>query len=623
MNRSSITGFVLIGIVLLLFSWYNTKQFEKQQAAAYAADSVARAEALKYLEEEALAASAVDTASAASELDSVLFSRYRTRALALAAGSAAEEKVTLSNEDVQITFSTKGGQPQEVLLKKFFRHDSTALYLMPQGSSSFDVELDAGQYINTTDLNYRVVSSGPRSVTLRLDVDDDAYIDNVYSIAESGYTVDLAMRFVGMERFIPRSSSQCRITWKMDVPRLEKGYTNEKNYSSLGYCYMGSEDVKQISLRKDGGREQLAGNTEWVAFKQQFFSAILYSQDGFVSGEVAANSYPETDAAQRLMACQAVLDVQYGEKTPDFTKSFQFNFTPNHYPILKGYDRKYDKLLPLGGWLVGSVNRYVIIPIFNWLNKSISNYGIIILILTLIIKLVISPLTLRSYTSSAKMKVLKPEIDKINAKYSKEADAMKKQQATMDLYKKSGVSIYGGCLPILLQFPILYAMFRFFPSSFELRQQSFLWAHDLSTYDSILEFGFNIPLYGNHISLFALLMGITMFFYSKMTMGTMDTGQQMPGMKFMQVWFMPIFMVLLCNNFSAGLSYYYMLSNLITIVQNWVIRKWFVDEEKIMAQIKAKTAAEKSGPAKKSKFQMRLEEAQKTYQQQQKQNGRK
>jgi YidC/Oxa1 family membrane protein insertase len=316
------------------------------------------------------------------------------------------------------------------------------------------------------------------------------------------------------------------------------------------------------------------------------------------------------------MANAANLNVEYGDKSADFSKSFHFYFGPNHYPVLKEYDMKFDKLIPLGGWLVGSINKFVIIPIFNWLNRYIANYGLIILILTLMIKLVISPLTWKSYMSSAKMRVLRPEIEKINARYPKEADAMKRQQATMELYKKCDISMFGGCLPVLLQFPILYAMFRFFPASFELRQEGFLWADDLSGYDSILDFGFRIPLYGDHISLFALLMGITMFFYSKMTLNSMDTGQpQMAGMKFMQLYFMPIFMVILCNNFSAGLSYYYMLSNIVTIGQNFVIRKWFVDEKKIYETLQKKAAS--NATAKKSKFQQRLEEAYKIQQQQQ------
>ncbi|MBQ9582993.1 MAG: membrane protein insertase YidC [Bacteroidales bacterium] len=617
MNKQTLIGFALIGVVLLLFSWYNTKQFEKQKRAQFVADSLARIEAAQYAESLAEADIMRADADTLGEAQPAVAQVYRTQSLNDMAFNGEEQVVYLENENLRVGITTHGGQIDEVLVKKYFKYDSTALYLIPKGYSKFDVELDAGQYINTTDFSYAIVAASDQSVTLRLYVDEDSYIENTYTLMPGSYDVGFDMHFVAMDGILPRSSSQCKITWTLDMPRLEKGYTNEKNYSAVAFRYSGSDKIKQIQLRKDSGRESLAGNASWVAFKQQFFSAILYAADGFSGGDVAVKTYPEDDSQQRLFAAGASLAADYGAKGADFTRSFEFNFTPNHYPVLKGYDRAYDKLLPLGGWLVGSICKYVIIPVFNWLNKYFNSYGLIILLLTLLIKLVISPFTIKSYESTAKMKVLQPEIQKINEKYSKEADAMKKQQATMDLYKKSGVSMFGGCLPVLLQFPILYAMFRFFPASFELRQQSFLWAQDLSTYDSILDFGFRIPMYGNHISLFALLMGVSMFVYGKMTAGaTAAQNQQMPGMQFMTVWLMPIFMVLLCNNFSAGLNYYYFLSNLITIGQNFVIRKWVVSEEKLKAQIARKTAEAKT--PKKSKFAQRLEEAYKMQQQQQK-----
>ncbi|MBO5193692.1 MAG: membrane protein insertase YidC, partial [Bacteroidales bacterium] len=303
----------------------------------------------------------------------------------------------------------------------------------------------------------------------------------------------------------------------------------------------------------------------------------------------------------------------------EVTIPFEFYFGPNHFKTLKGYDQKYEKIIPLGGWLVNWISRWVIIPVFNFLGRFISNYGIVILLLTLLIKLVISPLTIKSYMSSAKMSAIKPEVDKLNEKYPKQEDAMKKQQAMMDLYKRAGISPMGGCLPMLLQFPILFAMFRFFPASIELRQQKFLWADDLSAYDSILDLPFNIPLYGDHISLFALLMAISMFVYSKMTSSQMSNDPNMAGMKFMSVWMMPIMMLFICNNLSSGLSYYYLLSNLITMFQTWFIKKFVVDEKKIHAQL----AASAGKPLPKSKWQQRLEEAQKMQQQMAKEQAKK
>ncbi len=292
----------------------------------------------------------------------------------------------------------------------------------------------------------------------------------------------------------------------------------------------------------------------------------------------------------------------------------EFYFGPNHFNTLKQYDQKYEKIIPLGGWLVGWFTRFVIIPLFNFLHKYIANFGIIILLMTLIIKIVVMPLTNKSLLSSAKMAALKPLMDKLNEKYPKQEDALKKQQATMDLYKRAGVSPMGGCLPTLLTFPILWAMFRFFPASIELRQQSFLWCHDLSAYDSIIDYGTRIPILGDHLSLFALLMAVTMWFYSKMTMASNPSSNDpnAASMRFMSVWMMPIMMFFICNSLSAALSYYYLLSNLFMMLQNFILRKFFVNQDEILAKVKASEGK----PLPKSKWQQRLEEAQKIQEQQ-------
>lgn len=632
MDRKSIIGFAIIGLILFAFSWYNNRQFSKQQEERRVQDSIDRVEAFKAAAQAYPDADSVELARllAEGELQTEVLDAasedvdfYKSDFLNAAASDSLAEIVYLENDKIKVGISTKGGQVAEVLVKGYYKYDSTALYLVDaRRNSVFDIELDAGQYINTSDFNYSIAGTTPHSVAMRLHFDEDSYIENIYTLAADDYFVDMDLHFVGMDEYIPRSAYAFTISWAWDVPRLEKGYDNEKNYSGVGFRYAGNDKIKEISMRKDGGSESLAGQTQWVAFKQQFFSSILVAEDNFASGDVGGHTYAESNPDKYLMHDAAVLNVEYGEKGGDFNKSFKFFFVPNHYPVLKSYNLNFDKLLPLGGWLVGSINKFILIPVFNWLHNSIASYGLIILILTIMLKLVISPFTYKSYASSAKMRVLKPEVDKINARYPKEADAMKRQQATMDLYKKAGVSILGGCLPMLFQLPLLYAMFRFFPASFELRQQGFLWAEDLSCYDSILDFGFRIPLYGDHMSLFALLMGISMWAYSKMTFDSnaAASSQQMPGMKFMSVWFMPIFMICLCNNFSAGLSYYYLLSNLITIGQNFAIRKWFIDEDKLYAQLKQK--AESKDAPKKSRFQQRLEEAYKIQQQQQKSQRR-
>ena len=617
-NRSSIVGFALIGIILLLFSWYNTKQFEKRQQEAMVRDSLATAAAIQSGEltsDDAVAPE--DSLSIEEQTD---MEEYRHEYLQ-EASRAETEFYSLENDKLQIRISSKGAQPYEVLVKDYYTFDSAALFLVRPDKSLFDLELNTDQWINTSDLHFRPVEHSDSTLTLRLQFEDNAWIDAVYSLAADSYMLGYQLHFVGMDQVLDRHTSQMTLKWVLDVPRLEKGYQNERNYSGVAYKYLANNEVKTLGKRRDVAEESFSSSLRWIGFQQQFFSAILVSESGFPAGKLVNRFYPENQEDGSLMQSGAEMTVALDTRNADFTVPLQFYLGPNHFYTLKSYGEDFEKIIPLGGRVIGTISRYIIIPTFNWLSKFIRSYGLIILLLTIMIKLVISPLTWKSYTSSAKMRVLKPEIDKINEKYPKQEDAMKKQQATMDLYKRAGVNMWGGCLPILLQFPILWAMFRFFPASIELRQQGFLWCHDLSAYDSILDLGFKIPLYGDHVSLFALLMGITMWGYSKMTMSQQPSTQTMPGMEFMQIWLMPIMMVFICNNLSAGLSYYYMLSNIITIGQNWAIRKWFVDEDKIYENLKKR--ANSKEPPKKSKFRQRLDEAYKAQQEQMKQQYKK
>ena len=610
---NSIIGFALIGVILLLFTWYNNKQFEKQRKEQFTRDSLAAAQAM--LEEQP--ADSIPKAlkdSVINALDTIDEAPLYQSDYLNAANAAEEKFFTLENNLIKSVISSKGAQLSDVLIKDYYTYDSTDLHIIRPGKSLFDIEMNANQWINTSDLNFRKVESTDNSLTLRLNFNDSSYVDAIYFLPDDTYMVNYSLRFVGMSDVLDPRTNQMTLKWVVDMPRLEKGYQNERNYSAVAYKYASNNDVKTIGQRKESVKETFSSTLRWFGFQQQFFSIIMMAQNGFSAGTLVNKFYPEGNAERDLMQSGAEMSLEIDNRSDDFTVPMSIYMGPNHYPTLKSYGESFEKIIPLGGKVIGTISRYIIIPVFNWLNKSIANYGLIILILTLMIKLVISPLTWKSYTSSAKMKVLQPEIQKINEKYPKQEDAMKKQQATMDLYKKAGVNMFGGCLPILLQFPILWAMFRFFPASIELRQQGFLWCHDLSAYDSILDLGFKIPLYGNHISLFALLMGITMWGYSKMTLGQQPDNAQMPGMKFMQLWFMPIMMVFICNNLSAGLSYYYMLSNIVTIGQNWAIRKWFIDEDKIYEQIKQKTNSKE--PPKKSAFQQRLEAAYKAQQEQ-------
>ena len=615
MNKNTVIGFVLIGLILFGFSWYNTKEFKEQERARFVADSIAQAEALKNAPKVDSVIMALNDSVAKARVAQAYAAPVYKDSLLEQASKAQEEFFTLENDKIKVTFTSKGAQASQVLVKEYYTHDSLDLYLMRKGASQFTIDFYTDQQISTADFNFTKVAESDSSLVFRLPFGENAYIEHEYILNPDEYMVDFNLRMVGMDKYISRKSGLA-IDWNLDIPRLERGYDNEKNYSTIAYKFPGDDKVEDLGLRKADSKEDISTKVEWFAFQQQFFSAIMLAKNDFESGKLSYKFYDVSDADMRLMDCNAEMTLEY-TSAPVVEYPFSFYYGPNHYKTLKSYGFGFEKIVPLGGWLIGWINRVVIINFFDYLSRFISNFGIIILLMTIAIKLLISPLTLKSYISSAKMRVLKPEIDKINEKYPKQEDAMKKQQEIMALYKKTGVSMFGGCLPMLLQFPILFAMFRFFPASFELRQQGFLWADDLSTYDAIFELPFHIPLYGDHVSLFAILMAVSMYFYSKMNMDQMPSSNEMAGMRTMQLYFMPIFLLVLCNNFSSGLSYYYMLSNLFTIVQTWVIRKYFVDEKKLYAQLQAKAANSKA--PKKSKFQQRLDEMYKQQQELQRQ----
>ena len=612
MDKNSIVGFILIGVIFFGFTWYQSNQYQKQREYQAQLDSVARAEQL-LLQMEKDSIAALNAASAQSNdgaaslarpqkyLDSLLNSHY----------TAEAEYVTLSNGKLDLVLTTRGAQPYSARLVEYRTYDSTDLYLVKPEYSDFNIAVFAGENINTRDMVFQVAEKTDTSVTMRLPFSNGGYMEQKYVLPADSYMVSNELSFVNMSGLIPRKINSFDIDWNLIVPRFEKGYTNEKQYSKLDYYFSGEKKPEQLGRGGRNDSESIVSRIKWFAFQQQFFSAIMTAGSEFSSGDFSINFYDEDDPDRNLMLCNARLQAELKHDSDKVTVPFEFYFGPNHYRTLKNYDQRYEKIIPLGGSVIGLISRGVIIPTFNFLGRFISNYGIIILIMTILIKLVISPLTMKSYKSSAKMNVIKPEIDKLNEKYPKQEDALKKQQAMMELYKRAGISPMGGCLPMLLQLPVLYAMFRFFPASIELRQQKFLWADDLSAYDSILDLPFRIPLYGDHVSLFALLMAVSMFLYSKMTSSQMSNDPNMAGMKFMSVWLMPIMMLFICNNLSSGLSYYYLLSNLITMFQTWFVRRYMVDEKKIHAQL----AASAGKPMPKSKWQQRLEEAQRMQQQ--------
>ncbi len=611
MDKNSIIGFVLIGVIFFGFTWYQSDQYRKQREHQAQLDSIAAVEQMMLMaQQDSIAALTLKDSTVSAPVPAVPAGKFRD-SLLNRSYSAEAEYVTLANDRLELVLSTRGAQPYSARLKDYVAYDSTDLYLVRPGNSDYNIAMFAGENINTRDLVFDVAETTDTSVVLRLPFHNGGYLEQKYILPADSYMVRNELSMVDMEDLIPSRVNSFDIDWNLIIPRLEKGYTNEKQYSKLNYYFSGEKKPEHLGKGGRNAEEQIVSKVKWFAFQQQFFSAIMTAGDEFLSADFGIRFYDEKDPQKNLMLCNAKVQSELKHGEGRVTVPFDFYFGPNHYRTLKDYDQRYEKIIPLGGSVIGLISRWVIIPTFNFLGKFIHNYGIIILLMTIFIKLIISPLTVKSYKSSAKMNVIRPEIDKLNEKYPKQEDALKKQQAMMDLYKRAGINPMGGCLPMLLQLPVLYAMFRFFPASIELRQQKFLWADDLSAYDSILDLPFNIPLYGDHVSLFALLMAVSMFIYSKMTSGQMSNDPNMAGMKFMSVWLMPIMMLFICNNLSSGLSYYYLLSNLITMFQTWFVRRFMVDEKKIHAQL----AASAGKPLPKSKWQLRLEEAQRMQQQ--------
>ncbi|MDP3002078.1 MAG: membrane protein insertase YidC, partial [Bacteroidales bacterium] len=434
---------------------------------------------------------------------------------------------------------------------------------------------------------------------LRLMAGDDKYIEYKYTLAPDKYMVDFDVVFKSMEGIIASNQNSLTLDWKMYIPQQEKGRQNEENYSTIKYKYFQDDvDGLKINSKKELEKVDITTKLSWIAFQDQFFSSVLLTNDFFLNGTVSSTRTLTSQKYIRYYTSEVGVPFNPGTSN---AISMKLYYGPNSITTLKKEGLELEKIVFLGKNIIGWINRFVIIPIFNWLDNFIDNYGLIILILTIIIKIVLFPLTLKSFQSQAKMQVLKPMVEELGKKFPKKEDAMKKQQATMDLYKRAGVNPMGGCLPMLLQMPILFAMYRFFPVSIELRQEHFLWATDLSTYDSILTLPFTIPMYGDHVSLFTLLMTASTLLTMKMTGSS--PGSDQPGMKLM-MYMMPVMFMVFLNNFSSGLTYYYFLANMITYGQN-IISKRFINADAVLAKLEEN----KKKTLKKSKWQQRLESA--------------
>lgn len=599
MDKNSVIGFILIFLIFIGFSFYESNRAMKYAELQAQADSIALAQNPILPEEQIDLQSAAQASAHTADV-------YRD-SLLQQAFSAESSLVALENGKVRVTLTTQGAQPYAVQVKDYTNYGGSDLYLFKNGGAEYNVSVYAGQYISTKDFVFEVVEASDSVVVMRLPFSGGGYIEQKYTLLADSYRMNNELSFVGLQGVIPRNVSAVDVDFSVAMPRMEKGFKNETQYSRLNYYFDGEKKPETIGNGRNGTR-RIESSLSWFAFQQQFFSVIMRAPQEFSSGELGIQFYGEDDPSHNLMDCKANMRVELASNA-DTTIPFEFYMGPNHYQTLRSYGQKYEKIIPLGGWLVGWFTRFVIIPLFDFFGGFINSFGIVILLMTLVIKLVVFPLNYKSLASSVKMNALKPEIDKINQKYphaDNQQEQLKKSQATMELYRKAGVSPMGGCLPMLLTFPILWAMFRFFPASIELRQQSFLWCDDLSSYDSIVDFGFRIPLLGDHISLFALLMAVTMWAYSKFTMTSTGNDPNAVSMRFMSLYMMPIMMFFICNNLSAALSYYYLLSQLISILQMLIIRKT-IKPEKVLAKVHSYDGK----PMPKSKWQQRLEEAQK------------
>ena len=616
MDKKSVIGFILMGLVLVGFTIFQSKQAEQQliERRKQEAISLARRDSLAAIE----AAKMPEKVEENSVVEQKHEEEHIYKDASLDARKRAEGQIIrLANDKLELEINTKGAQLWSARLKDYSNYGGSDLYLFKAGDNHYDVSVYVGEFIQTQNFTFDVASCSDSLAVLRMPFENGGYIEQVYSLSAGSYMVNSELAFVNMTN-IPRQVNSIDVDFETVIPRMEKGYKNESQYSKLNYYFTG--DKKPLEMgRGRSNAKKIASNLEWFAFQQQFFSMIVRAPGQFSSGDLSVNFLGE-NADHNLMACNANMRLALNGGG-DTRIPLEIYLGPNHYNTLKSYDHQFEKVIPLGGSLVGWFTKYFIIPMFNFLHKYIVNFGLIILIMTLIIKIVVLPFTYKSFASSAKMSALRPYIEDINKKYPKQEDALKKQQATMELYKRAGVNAMGGCLPTLLTFPILWAMFRFFPASIELRQQSFLWAEDLSAYDSIVDFGVRVPLLGDHLSLFALLMAVVMWGYSKITMSQQPTSDDpsAKSMQFMSVWMMPIMMFFICNSLSSGLSYYYLVSQLISMVEIFIIRKWCVKPQAVIAKVEAS----KGKPLPKSKWQQRLEEAQKLQQQQMKQQQRK
>ena len=603
MDKNTITGLVLIALLLIGFSWYSRPSEEQLQAQQHYYDSIAQVQKREAeLKQKAEAAMTHERQHKAATDSTALF---------LAARQGEEKQFTIENDLIRLTVDSKGGRIASATIKNYMEQDKvTPVSLFSGNDASMNfLFYNQRETIQTADYIFTPVAQTDTTLTMRLQADATSYIDLTYTLQPGSYLVQIALQAVGMADKLSNGKQSVDIEWQQRARQIEKGYTYENRLAELTYKLY-DEGTETLSAASNEEKE-VAEPINWIAFKNQFFSAVLISDAKFTQSKLT--SQMESQGSGYIKSYRAEMSTPF-DPTGAQPTLLNFYLGPNHYKTLSALDRDRDhdwdlnKLVYLGWPIIRWVNLIFTINLFDWLTGWGLSMGIVLLLMTLIVKIVIYPTTWKTYISSAKMRVLKPKIDAINQKYPKQEDAMKKQQEVMALYSQYGVSPMGGCLPMLIQMPVIMALFFFVPSAIELRQQSFLWADDLSTYDALITFP-HIPFLGDHISIFCLLMTVTTILNTKYMMQQQDNGAnpQMAAMKWMQ-YLMPLMFFFILNDYPAGLNYYYFLSTLIGVVTTIVMRRT-TDEAKLLAQLEANKKDPKK--MKKTGFAARLEAMQK------------
>lgn len=610
-DKNSIIGFTLIGLILILFMYLNPtqeaipekKSTEQVETTPEENPEVANTQS-----------SPSPTKTTGGSLQDSVNAELAKREYGAFAYSAIKEfakddaVTTIENEVLELKVSNKGGQIVEARMKQHDTYKGDPVYLIKDGNASFNISFEAtdGRTYNTSDLYFEPslsTENGSQTLSMRAKVSDIEFLEFYYGLEPDDYMMNFGIRSQGLSSLI--SSESANLSWEVKALRKAKSISYENRYTEIVYLYEGDKD--DYTGQGDEAIEQ-DKLIEWVAFKQHFFTSILLTDSPFSSGKMTSRNLVQDEQIDTLFTKNFLAEVPIKLNNGEFSESMNWYHGPSDFDILSSYERQLDEIVPLGWGLFGWINRYIFIPFFGFLSSSLPSYGLAIIVMTIVVRIVLSPITYKSYLSQAKMKVLKPEINEINEKYKD--NAMKKQQETMKLYSKTGVSPLAGCIPALLQIPVFYALFQFFPSAFDLRQKGFLWAEDLSSYDVIYEWDTYIPLvswaYGNHVSLFPILASVAIFFYTQMTAGQNMQQSSQPGMPNMKVimYFAPLVMLIFFNNYASGLSLYYFISNLITIGIMLVIKHVIIDENKILAKIEEK----KKKPKKKGRFGKKFQE---------------